>query len=119
MKDYGEWYGRGDMTSGLAAFQPLKLLTVGLNVKGDVQEKASGGAGHLWHYDITIAERRHAQDSVLGEVVIIKEHRSASGFSSDREAHLDLQTSELIYSRYSDSSGKKRECKLVALESGG
>lgn len=119
-KDYGEGYGRGEMTSGLDQFKALGQLAAGTQVQGDVREKTSGTAT-TWHYSIAVAERKTVHDDVVGdtEIAVIKEHRSTGSFSSDREAHFSLKAGEILYALYADSKGKRRECHLAKLESGG
>lgn len=117
-KDYGEGYGRGEMTSGLDKFEGLKPLATGTEISGTVKEKASGAPARTWTYTVKVVERKPARSDVLGdvEIVVIREHRSTSGISSDREAHVVPALSELIYTHYSDSSGKKRDCRLAGFE---
>jgi hypothetical protein len=119
-KDYGEGYGRGEMTFGLDAFSELAELKDGTTIEGDVTEKTSGSSDRRWHYRVAIGPSRAVQDPVLGaiEIVPITEHRSSGGLSSDREAHLDPKSSELVYSRYSDSSGKVRTCHITGFAAG-
>lgn len=117
-KDYGEGYGRAEMTSGLDKFHGLKPLAVGTEIRGAVTEQASGSPTRTWVYTVRIAERKQAHNDILGdvEVVVIKEHRSSGGTSSEREAQLVPALSELIRTRYADSSGRRRDCELAGLE---
>lgn len=50
------------------------------------------------------------------EIIVIREHRSTAGFSSEREAYLNAEFAEIVYSGYSDSRGKKKECKLSVFD---
>jgi hypothetical protein len=119
-KDYGEGYGRGEMTAGLDAFKPLQLLTPGASAEGELTERSTGSPSKTWHYQVTVGERRQIHHDVLGEIeiIVVKEHRSTSGYSSDRETEISPALSEVVSSHYSDSKGKKRDCQLVTFKPG-
>lgn len=118
LEDKGSGYGTGRMTAGLDGFAGLRTLSVGSEFTGDVTEVASGQGSTTWHYTIKVAEKRKITDPVLGDVdvYVITERRSSGGRSSEREAHLSPTNAELVYSKYSDNEGKKRECHITALE---
>ena len=95
-KDYGEGYGRGEMATGIDAFMPLQGPSPGTSVEGDLSEKITGSPSKTWHYQVAVGDRRQTHHNILGdiEIVVVKERRSTSGYSSDRETEISPALSE-------------------------